>query len=261
MTQGEMYQPAAARTGSAQLRPLGGRVAILTGAAGALGSAIWQSLQDAGATVVPVDLHGDSCLTADVGTAEGNLRMVQAALELHGRLDILILNAGVQAMNPIAEYAEEDWDRLMDVMVKGPFLAMKFAWPYITRQRGGRIIVTSSTLGLEAAPYKAAYVAAKHAIIGLMKVAALEGAPSGLTANAVAPGWMYTPIVERQIQEHMDLRGISREEVIAGMVAEHPGRRFVETEEVAALVTFLASDAAAAISGTCIPVDTGGLAV
>lgn len=261
MTQGEMRDPAAARTGSAQPWSLGGRVAILTGAAGALGSAIWQSLQDAGAAVVPVDLRGDGCLTADVGTAEGNRRMVQAALELHGRLDILILNAGVQAMNPIAEYAEEDWDHLMDVMVKGPFLAMKFAWPHLTRQRGGRIIVTSSTLGLEAAPYKAAYVAAKHAVIGLMKVAALEGAPSGLTANAVAPGWMYTPIVEKQIQEHMDLRGISREDVIAGMVAEHPARRFVETEEVAGLVTFLASDAASAISGTCIPVDTGGLAV
>jgi 3-hydroxybutyrate dehydrogenase len=103
-------------------------------------------------------------------------------------------------------------------------------------------------------------VAAKHAVIGLMKVAALEGAAEGLTANAVAPGWMYTPIVENQIQEHMSLRGLSREEVIASMVAEHPGRRFVDTAEVAGLVTFLASDAAAAISGTCIPVDTGGLA-
>lgn len=250
---------AAARTSAGQ--SLRGRVAILTGAAGALGSAIWRSLQDAGATVVPVDLHGEGCLAADVSTADGNRHMVDAALQVHGRLDILILNAGTQAMNPIAGYAEEDWDRLMNLMVKGPFLAMKFAWPFLTRQSGGRIIVISSTLGLEAAPYKAAYVAAKHAVIGLMKVAALEGAPAGLTANAVAPGWMYTPIVERQIREHVDLRGISREEVIAGMVAEHPGQRFVETEEVAGLVTFLASGAASAISGTCIPVDTGGLAV
>jgi 3-hydroxybutyrate dehydrogenase len=262
MAQSETHDPAAARPMlGASPRPLTGRVAILTGAAGALGSAIWRSLQDVGASVMPVDLHGDGCLIADVGTADGNRRMVEAALELHGRLDILILNAGTQAMNPIASYAEEDWDRLMDLMVKGPFLAMKFAWPHLTRQRGGRIIVTSSTLGMEAAPYKAAYVAAKHAIIGLMKVAALEGAEKGLTANAVAPGWMYTPIVENQIQEHMSLRGLSREEVIASMVAEHPGRRFVETTEVAGLVTFLASDAASAISGTCIPVDTGGLAI
>ncbi len=165
-------------------------------------------------------------------------------------------------MNPIASYAEEDWDRLMDLMVKGPFLAMKFAWPHLTRQRGGRIIVTSSTLGLEAAPYKAACVAAKAiAVIGLMKVAALEGAMSGLTANAVLPGWMYTPIVEKQIQDHISLKGISREEVIASMVEEHPAKRFVETAEVASLVTFLASADASGINGACIPVDTGGLAV
>jgi 3-hydroxybutyrate dehydrogenase len=232
----------------------------VTGAAGGLGSAIWRSLSDAGASVLPVDLHGDGCLVADAGTADGNRRMVEAALELHGRLDILALNAGAQAMNPIASYPEEDWDRLMDLMVKGPFLAMKFAWPHLTRQPGGRIIVTSSTLGLGAVPYKAAYVAAKHAVIGLMKVAALEGAEQGLTANAVAPGWMYTPILENQIQQHMSLRGLSREDVIAGMVAEQPGRRFVEPAEVAGLVTFLASDAATAISGTCIPGDTGTMA-
>jgi 3-hydroxybutyrate dehydrogenase len=261
MVQAKGHDPAAAQTmPDASHKPLNGRVAILTGAAGALGSAIWRSLRDAGASVMPVDLHGDGCLIADVGTADGNRRMVEAALELHGRLDILILNAGTQAMNPIASYAEEDWDRLMDLMVKGPFLAMKFAWPHLTRQRGGRIIVTSSTLGMEAAPHKAAYVAAKHAVIGLMKVAALEGATEGLTANAVAPGWMYTPIVENQIKKHMSLSGLTREEVIANMVAEHPGRRFVETTEVAGLITFLASDAASAISGACIPVDTGGLA-
>ena len=261
MVQRQRHDPVAAQTMlGAPPKPLDGRVAILTGAAGALGSATWQSLQDAGASVLPVDLHGDGCLIADVSTADGNRRMVNTALELHGRLDILILNAGAQAMNPIASYPEEDWDRLMDLMVKGPFLAMKFAWPHLTRQPGGRIIVTSSTLGVEAVPYKAAYVAAKHAVIGLTKVAALEGAGNGLTANAVAPGWMYTPIVENQIHEHMTLRGLTREQVIASMVAEHPGQRFVETTEVAGLITFLASDAASAISGTCIPVDTGGLA-
>jgi 3-hydroxybutyrate dehydrogenase len=239
---------------------LAGRVAVVTGAAGALGRVIWQSLENAGASVVPADLHGDGCLIADAGTTDGNQAIVDAALERHGRLDILILNAGTQAMNPIANYAEEDWDRLMNLMVKGPFLAMKFAWPHLTRQPGGRIIVTSSTLGLEAAPYKAAYVSAKHAVIGLMKVAALEGAMSGLTANAVLPGWMYTPIVEKQIQDHISLKGISREEVIASMVDEHPAKRFVEATEVASLVTFLASADSSGINGACIPVDTGGLA-
>jgi len=235
-------------------------VAIVTGAAGGLGGAALQALRHAGAAVVPVDLHGDDCLIADVATAEGNRQMIDLALERHGRLDILVLNAGAQAMNPIVSYSEADWDRLMNLMVKGPFLAMKFAWPHLTRQPGGRIIVTASTLGLQGAPYKAAYVAAKHAVLGLVKVAALEGAAAGLTANAVAPGWMRTPIADNQIRDHMRLRGISRDEVIAGMVAEQPARRFVETTEVAGLITFLSGDGGSAINGACIPVDTGTLA-
>jgi len=247
-------------TGSDPGGPLGGRVAILTGAAGGLGSAIWQELRQAGASVVPVDVHGDDCLIADVATAEGNRQMVDLALERHGRLDILVLNAGAQAMNPIASYPEGDWDRLLNLMVTGPFLAMKFAWPHLTRRPGGRIIVTASTVALEGAPYKAAYVAAKHAVLGLVKVAALEGAAAGLTANAVAPGWMRTPLAENQIRDHVRLRGISRGEVIASMVAEQPARRFVETSEVARLITFLAGDGGSAINGACIPVDTGTLA-
>ena len=249
-----------APTGGGPGGPLSGRVAIVTGAAGGLGGAALQALRHAGAAVVPVDLHGDDCLIADVATAEGNRQMIDLALERHGRLDILVLNAGAQAMNPIATYSEADWDRLMNLMVKGPFLAMKFAWPHLTRQPGGRIIVTASTLGLQGAPYKAAYVAAKHAVLGLVKVAALEGAAAGLTANAVAPGWMRTPIADNQIRDHMRLRGISRDEVIAGMVAEQPARRFVETTEVAGLITFLSGDGGSAINGACIPVDTGTLA-
>ena len=248
--------PAGGSAGS----PLSGRVAILTGAAGGLGSATVRALRDAGATVVPVDVHGDDCLIADVATAEGNRRMVDLALERHGQLDILVLNAGAQAMNPIASYAEADWDRLMDLMVKGPFLAMKFAWPQLTRRPGGRIIVTSSTAGLVGAPYKAAYVAAKHAVLGLVKVAALEGAAAGLTANAVAPGWMRTPLADNQIRDHMRLRGISHDDVIASMMAEQPATRFVDTAEVAALITFLAGAGGSAINGACIPVDTGTLA-
>jgi len=249
-----------ARTSGGPGGPLGGRVAIVTGAAGGLGTATVRALRHAGATVVPVDVHGDDGLIADVATAEGNRRMVDLALERHGQLDILILNAGAQAMNPIATFAESDWDRLMNLMVKGPFLAMKFAWPHLTRQPGGRVIVTSSTAGLVGAPFKAAYVAAKHAVLGLVKVAALEGAAAGLTANAVAPGWMRTPLADNQIRDHIRLRGLGRDDVIAGMVAEQPARRFVDTAEVAALITFLAGDGGSAINGACIPVDTGTLA-
>ena len=251
---------AGARSGGGAGGPLGGRVAIVTGAAGGLGTATVRALRQAGAVVVPVDVHGEGCLIADVATAGGNRQMVERAVDRHGRLDILVLNAGAQAMNPIASYPEADWDHLMDLMVKGPFLAMKFAWPQLTRQPGGRVIVTSSTAGLVGAPYKAAYVAAKHAVLGLVKVAALEGAAAGLTVNAVAPGWMHTPLADTQIPDHIRLRGLSRADVLAGMVADQPARRFVETAEVAALITFLAGPGGSAINGACIPVDTGTLA-
>jgi 3-hydroxybutyrate dehydrogenase len=148
----------------------------------------------------------------------------------------------------------------MDLMAKGPLLAMKFAWPHLTRQTGGRIIVISSTAGLRGVPFKAAYVAAKHAVIGLAKVAALEGVDKGLTANAVAPGWMDTSLLQGQLGQHLSLRGLPRDQIIAAMMAEQPAQRFVDTAEVAALVTFLASSAASAISGTYIPVDTGAMA-
>jgi 3-hydroxybutyrate dehydrogenase len=249
-----------ARAGGGPGGSLAGRVAVVTGAAGGLGSVTVLALRRAGAMVVPVDTRGDGCLVADVSTAGGNRAMVEAAVERHGRLDILVLNAGAQAMNPIAAYAEADWDHLMNLMAKGPFLAMRFAWPHLTREPGGRIIVTASTVSLAGAPFKAAYVAAKHAVLGLVKVAALEGAAAGLTANAVAPGWMGTPLAENQIGDHMRLRGMSRDDVIATMVAEQPANRFVDPAEVAALITFLAGDGGSAINGACIPVDTGTLA-
>src|SRR5258708_37486489 len=145
-------------------------------------------------------------------------------------------------------------------MGRGGFWGMTSACPNLPGGPGGRIIVTASTVSLEGAPYKAAYVAAKHAVLGLVKVAALEGAAAGLTANAVAPGWMRTPIAENQIRDHMRLRGISRDEVIASMAAEQPARRFVETTEVAGLITVLAGKGGSAINGACIPADTGTLA-
>src|SRR5262245_27896316 len=116
--------------------PLSGRVAIVTGAAGGLGGATWQALRRVGAAVVRVDVHGYGSWIADVAPAEGNRAMVDLVLDRHGRLDILVLNAGAQAMTPIASYCEADWDRLMNLMVKGPFLAMKFAWPHLTRRPG-----------------------------------------------------------------------------------------------------------------------------
>lgn len=206
-----------------------------------------------------VDLRGDGCFQADVGSREGNEAMVAEAIRRHGRLDTLILNAGIQHMAPIDEFPEADWDRLFNVMVKGPFFAIQAAWPHLTVQPGGRIVVTASVLSYIAEEFKAAYVSAKHAAIGLVKVAALEGMPHGLCANAVAPGLMWTGLMENQLADHMRLRDMTREQVLDRIMMYQPGRA-TETVEVADVIAFLASDKASSITAACVPVDFGVLA-
>lgn len=239
---------------------LDGRVAAVTGAAGGLGRAVREVFEREGATVAGVDIAGDGYLHADLGTEDGNRRMVEAVLEQHGRLDILVLNAGLQHMAPIGEFAEGDWDRLTDVMLKGPFLAVKHAWPALIRRPGGRIVFTASTSALVGEAFKAAYVASKHGIAGLMKVAALEGARHGLNVNAVAPGWMWTGMAKAQIDDQARLHGRTREEILAQMDDHNPAGRMVEPSEVAEVIAFLASSRASAISGAVIPVDLASLA-
>jgi 3-hydroxybutyrate dehydrogenase len=239
---------------------LRGRVAVVTGAAGGLGRAIREVFDREGATVAGVDLRGDGCLHADLATDEGNRMMVEQVVARHGPPDVLVLNAGVQHMAPIGEFAEVEWDRLTGVMLKGPFLAIKHAWPHLTRRPGGRIVLTASTSAMVGEAYKAAYVASKHGLAGLMKVAALEGARLGLTVNAVAPGWMWTPMAEGQIDDQARLHGRTREEILAEMDTHNPAGRMIEPAEVAEVIAFLASDRASAVSGTCIPVDLASLA-
>jgi 3-hydroxybutyrate dehydrogenase len=253
-----MSLPAAAPAPSD--RALAGRVALVTGGAGSLGRAIVQEFSAQGATVVGVDLRGADCLHADVATAVGNGAAIDAVIAAHGRLDVLVLNAGVQHLAPMPDFPEERWRELIDVMVTGPFLAMKHAWPHLIRRSGGRILVTASTSSFVAERFKAAYVAAKHGVLGLVKVAALEGAPHGLTANAVAPSWMRTPLVEDQVADRAALSGLTAEQVIAEMVSDQAAPRFVEPSEVAATLAFLAGPAASGITGTCVPVDLGALA-
>jgi len=238
---------------------LAGRVAIVTGANGGLGVALCGTLCDHGARVLPVDVVGSDCFLADVGTSDGNRSMVDEAIERFGRLDILALNAGAQFMSPIPEFPEPQWDHLMSVMAKGPYLAIKHAWPHIARP-GGRVVITASSSSFTAEPYKTAYTAAKHAVVGLVRTAAVEGGPLGMTANAVAPAWMRTPMVENQLADQIRLHGRSRDEVLADLLARMPVKRFVEPREVAETVAFLASEAASAINGATVPVDLGMLA-
>jgi 3-hydroxybutyrate dehydrogenase len=235
------------------------QVAVVTGAAGGLGSEICRVFEEEGARVVRVDIQGEDCLHADVATADGNRRMIEEAIARHRRLDTLVLNAGDQSVAPISAFPEVTWDLLMNVMVKSAFLAIKCAWPYLTERPGGRIIATGSTLSLIGAPGKVAYVAAKHGLLGVIKVAALEGAAAGLTANVVAPGWMNTSLLERQLDDLMHLKGMTRDEVLDSLKREQAADRFVEPREVADAIAFLASPRASGITGSCIPVDLGDL--
>ncbi len=240
-------------------KELDGKVAIVTGAAGGLGAAICEVFAREGASVVAVDRQGEGCFRADVGTRAGNEEMVAEAVRRHGQVDILALNAGFQFMAPIYEFPEEQWDALQNVMVKGPAMAIRAAWPQLTREPGGRIIATGSSLSLVAEEYKAGYTSAKHAILGLIKVAALEGAPHGLCANVIAPGLMWTALMENQLQDHMRLRGWTRQQVLDRIDLFQPGRAVTVTES-AEVVAFLASARASGVSGTCIPVDLGAVA-
>lgn len=239
---------------------LGGKVAIVTGSEGALGRSICAVLARRGASVIGVDVAGNASVLADISRPEDNQRVVEEALSLYGRVDILALNAGAQHLAPIDEFPTEKWRELTDVMLTGPFLMMAAAWKRLAHSHQGRVIATASTSSFVAEKYKAAYVAAKHGLLGLVKVAALEGADHGITVNAVAPSWMRTAMVENQVAERSRLLGKPADEVIADLVHEQAVKRFVEPDEVAETVAFLASARASAITGACVPVDLGALA-
>jgi 3-hydroxybutyrate dehydrogenase len=233
------------------------RVAIVTGGNGGLGRAIREAMLADGLHVLAVDVTGDDAFTADVGTADGNRAMVDEALRRWGRLDVLVLNATQQHVAALPDFEPAEWDRVIDVGLKGPYLALRFAWPHLTLRPGGRVVFTASVNAYLGEPFKVAYNAAKAGLLGVMRTAAIEGATSGLTANAVAPGLMMTPLIERQLDAQVQERGVSREEVVAEWIARHPAGRAVKVEEVASVVAFLASPAASGVNGTCIPVDLG----
>jgi 3-hydroxybutyrate dehydrogenase len=182
--------------------------------------------------------------------------MVEEAIQRHGRLDTLVLNAGAQFLAPIEEFPEREWDRLSDLMVKGPWIAIKEAWQHLIDAGSGRIVITGSSLSFTGEEYKAAYVAAKHGVTGLVKVAALEGGPHGIRVNAVAPGLMWTGLMEGQLRDQARLRRMSLEQLRERVEMFQPVRA-IETREVAEVVAFLASDRASGVSGTCLPVDLG----
>jgi 3-hydroxybutyrate dehydrogenase len=184
--------------------------------------------------------------------------MIRQAEQELGAVDVLVNNAGIQHVAPIEEFPPEKWDAIIAINLTAAFHAIRAAVPGMKSRRWGRILNIASAHSLVASPFKAAYVAAKHGLVGLTKTVALELATHGVTVNCISPGYVWTPLVERQIPDTMAARGLSREDVIRDVLLEaQPTKEFVTVEQVASLAVFLCSDAASQITGANLSIDGG----
>ncbi|MBM0202778.1 3-hydroxybutyrate dehydrogenase [Micromonospora sp. NPDC051227] len=241
---------------------LSGRTALVTGGGGGIGRACALRLGAAGAKVIVVDrnLEAAKAVAAEAGgRAEGvDLSDAAAVDSLDVDVDIVVNNAGLQHVAPLQDFPVERFEYIQRVMVEAPFLLIRRALPHMYARGWGRIVNISSVHGLRASPYKAAYVSAKHALEGLSKVVALEGAAHGVTANCINPAYVRTALVESQIADQAASHGIDEAEVIEKiMLARAAIKRLIEPEEVAELLAYLCSPPAAFITGTSIALDGG----
>jgi len=219
------------------------RTALVTGAAQGIGAAIAERLRADGWDVHAVDLA-----EGDLSTREGNRAVVDAALErFGGRLDAVVANAGFQHVAPVRDFDEDRWDALQAVLLRSPFLLAKYAWDALAASGDGRFCVVASVHGLVASPFKAGYVAAKHGVLGLVKVLALEGAEVGISASALCPAYVRTDLAERQLAE----RGAD------DLLAPQAVKRLLEPGEVAAAASFLLGPDGRAVTGTPFLLDLG----
>ncbi len=257
-------------------RDLGGRVAIVTGSTSGIGLGIAEALAARGAAVmlngfgdagaiealcqrlraehgVPVGYHG-----ADMSQPEQIEAMVAQAAAQFGPVDILVSNAGIQHVAAIEEFPPAKWDAIIAINLSAVFHATRAVLAGMKARRWGRIVNIASAHGLIGSPFKGAYVAAKHGVVGFTKVTALEAAEFGVTCNAVCPGYVWTPLVAGQVAAQAAAHGLSEEEVTRKVfLAEQPSRRFAEVSEVAAAVTYLCSAGAGSVTGVALPVDGG----
>ncbi|MFE5699283.1 3-hydroxybutyrate dehydrogenase [Rhodococcus koreensis] len=241
---------------------LTGRTALVTGGASGIGAACARALAARGAHVTVADLDDVAAksLADDIdGTAwHVDLLDTDPLTELRLETDILVNNAGIQTISPIEEFRPEDFRRIQTLMVEAPFLLIRAALPHMYATGFGRIVNVSSVHGLRASAFKAAYVTAKHGLEGLSKVTALEGGPHGVTSNCVNPGYVLTPLVQKQIADQAQVHGISESEVIEKvMLTESAIKRLVEPSEVASLVAWLASADAGMVTGASYTIDGG----
>src|SRR5947199_4899258 len=255
---------------------LAGKVSLVTGSTSGIGLGIARALAAAGSRIVLNGFGKTDEITrvqaelaaafnvdvsysgADMSKPDSIREMIEQTLDTAGRLDGLVNNAGIQHVAPLQDFPPEKWDAILAINLSSAFHTTRLALPSMLPNKSGRIINIASAHGLVASPFKSAYVAAKHGIVGLTKVVALETAEQGITCNAICPGYVYTPLVEAQIEAQAKTHGIAREQVIRDvLLAQQPNKRFATVEELGALAVFLASEAAASITGVALPVDGG----
>jgi len=224
----------------------------VTGAKGGIGGAIVTRLEHDGWNVHAVDVAD-----ADLTTREGNRAVVDAALARFGRLDAIVANAGFQHVAPLRDFPEERWDALLALMLTSPFLLAKYGWDALSASGEGRFVAIASAHGLVASPGKTGYVAAKHGVVGLVKSLALEGAEHGITATAICPGFVRTPLVTAQVEAIAQEAGISEERALEEILAPQAVKRLLEPEEVAGTVAFVLGEHGRAFSGVPLTMDLG----
>lgn len=246
---------------------LAGQRAVVTGGASGIGAATARALAARGAHVVVADVDGASAalLAAEIDGSSWQVDLLDTEALTDatlagalGRVDILVNNAGIQRVSPIQDFDPADFRRILALMLEAPFLLIRAALPGMYERGFGRIINVSSVHGIRASPFKSAYVAAKHGLEGLSKVTALEGGPFGVTSNCVAPGYVRTPLVQKQLTQQAAVHGIPESEVLGRiMLVESAIKRLVEPEEVGSLVAWLASREAAMVTGASYTMDGG----
>ncbi len=252
------------------------RTVLVTGSSSGIGLAIAKKFAARGCDVALNSFEAEADVRAALESvaagASGTVRYFQADLadpaesfalvgqvsEAFGKLDILVNNAGIQKVAPIQEFPAADWDRILAVSLDSAFHTIRAAIPGMLERGWGRIINIASAHGLRASPFKSAYVATKHGVIGLTKTVALEVAEAGITVNAICPGYVWTPLVARQVADQAKVHGISEDDVIRNIfLAPQPTKQFVQPEEIAELAAYLSGDMARSITGTAISIDGG----
>jgi 3-hydroxybutyrate dehydrogenase len=255
---------------------LEGQSAIVTGSTSGIGLAVARALAQQGVRVM-LNGFGDAAaiqatragLAAEAGIEVGYssadmsrpaeiAQMVAQTEQRFGGVDILINNAGIQHVAPVDEFPDAKWEQILAINLSSNFYAIKAVLPGMKQRNRGRIVNIASAHGLVASPFKSAYVAAKHGVVGLTKAVALEVAETPITVNAICPGYVRTPLVDGQIRDQAKAHGMSEERVIRDVIlAAQPNKRFVELEQLGALVLFLCSDAGASITGAALPIEGG----